>query len=143
VIRDLLEKAIAADRLHLKPIDANEVVQPQASGFNHRRDGLAYRLYLATSKGKWYPQKRVQPKLQHRDKWLQGRHEMRMILAQESHLAFQKALKADDFSVFVNHMEPFIHRYRIVSDGPLWKRLARRSQRFVKILFEKLAVLKG
>ncbi len=43
---------------HLSP---EELIESQAGGFRHRREGLAYRLYLLQKKGKIFPKKRVKP----------------------------------------------------------------------------------
>ena len=40
----LVERAIVAGRLALRPVDAAFVAQTQAAGLRHRREGLAYRL---------------------------------------------------------------------------------------------------
>lgn len=55
----MIEGARADGRLHLEPVDAAFVVQTQAAGLRHRRDGLAYRLTW-TRRG-IRPRKRVQP----------------------------------------------------------------------------------
>src|SRR5690348_7925718 len=43
-LRDLIEDARKAGRLQLEPVGADFVVQTQAAGLRHRREGLAYRL---------------------------------------------------------------------------------------------------
>jgi len=43
-LHDLIENARADGRLELQPVDAQFVVQTQAAGLRHRREGLAYRL---------------------------------------------------------------------------------------------------
>jgi coenzyme F420-reducing hydrogenase beta subunit len=58
-LRALLEDAIAQGRLALRPVDAAFVVETQAAGFRHRREGLAYR--LTWRRGGVKPRKRVGP----------------------------------------------------------------------------------
>ena len=58
-MRAMIEAARAEGRLHLEPVDAEFVVQTQAAGLRHRRDGLAYR--LTWSKRGVRPRKRVAP----------------------------------------------------------------------------------
>jgi coenzyme F420-reducing hydrogenase beta subunit len=55
----LIEQARADGRLQLKPVDADFIVQTQAAGLRHRRDGLAYR--LTWRKRGLRPRKRVTP----------------------------------------------------------------------------------
>ena len=43
-MRDLIEKARADGRLQLESVGADFVIQTQAAGLRHRREGLAYRL---------------------------------------------------------------------------------------------------
>jgi coenzyme F420-reducing hydrogenase beta subunit len=43
-LRDLVENARAEGRLQLEPVGADFVIQTQAAGLRHRREGLAYRL---------------------------------------------------------------------------------------------------
>jgi coenzyme F420-reducing hydrogenase beta subunit len=43
-LRDLIERARTAGRLELEAVGADFVVQTQAAGLRHRREGLAYRL---------------------------------------------------------------------------------------------------
>src|SRR3954447_14056196 len=43
-LRDLIEGARADGRLQLEPVGAEFVIQTQAAGLRHRREGLAYRL---------------------------------------------------------------------------------------------------
>jgi hypothetical protein len=40
----MLENAIGEGRLDLAPVDAEFIVETQAAGLRHRREGLAYRL---------------------------------------------------------------------------------------------------
>jgi coenzyme F420-reducing hydrogenase beta subunit len=42
-------------------LNPDELVESQAGGFRHRREGLAYRLYLNQKKGLFTPKKRVKP----------------------------------------------------------------------------------
>jgi coenzyme F420-reducing hydrogenase beta subunit len=59
-MRDLIEAARGDGRLQLTPVDADFVVQTQAAGLRHRREGLAYRLSWRRTGG-ILPLKRVQP----------------------------------------------------------------------------------
>ena len=138
-IRDIVERGIAQSQLKLECIDALEVAQSQSSGLNHRREGLAYRLYLADRRGEWRPQKRIQPSARHINSNLQRRQTMRILLAEESHSAFKEAVDAGQFSLFVQRMEPLVKRYRALyqpPQPPAWKRLVKRIKGLMMRLLE-------
>ncbi|QRR00287.1 Coenzyme F420 hydrogenase/dehydrogenase, beta subunit C-terminal domain [Dyadobacter sandarakinus] len=59
LVYELVEQAIAEERLTLTKVDADFVAQTQAAGFRQRREGLAYRLTWA--RGRHVTRKRVQP----------------------------------------------------------------------------------
>ena len=56
----MIEDAIAAGRLDLTPVDAQYIIDTQAAGFRHRREGLAYRLSWMKPRPV-QPRKRVRP----------------------------------------------------------------------------------
>jgi hypothetical protein len=141
LINNLLEKAVAEDRLSLDRIDAEEVARSQMSGFRHRRDGLAYRLHLAESKGEWYPPKRVKPSVKGLSRNFQQRKMLRVLMAEESHLAFQEAIKTGEFSFFIKKMKPLVEKYQALYDYPLWQRIAWRLKGFIKSLLNIRKIL--
>lgn len=130
-LQALIEQGISANQLKLDRIDADEVARSQTSGFNHRRDGLAYRLYLTEQRGEWYPPKRVKPSAKHLTRNERKRQAMRILLAAQSHIAFKDAVNASDFSLFVRKMNPLIRRYQATYQSPLWRRLAGKVKRFL------------
>jgi coenzyme F420-reducing hydrogenase beta subunit len=60
LLHRLLTSGIARGSLDLKPVDADFVVETQAAGFRHRREGLAYR--LSWRRRGIRPRKRVEPR---------------------------------------------------------------------------------
>ncbi|AUT01313.1 coenzyme F420 hydrogenase [Nostoc sp. CENA543] len=126
VIRDMMEAGMSAGKLQMDRISADEVAKSQKSGFQHRREGLAYRLYLTQQAGEWYPQKRVKPNASHLNQNLQARQIMRVALAAASHIAFKNAVKAGEFSVFKQQIDPLVRKYKQLYQGSLGKRIARR-----------------
>lgn len=116
VVRDLLVKGILEEglkqgRLKLDRITAEDVAQSQEAGLRHRREGLAFRLWLADQENVFRPSKRVQanPNL------LNRRHrkimQLRMLLASRSHHAFMRATDVGNFEVFVEQMKPLLTQY--------------------------------
>ena len=59
-LRRMIDEAVSDGRLELTPVGADFIVETQAAGFRHRREGLAYRLSWMR---RWpvRPRKRVQP----------------------------------------------------------------------------------
>ncbi len=138
VIHNMIEQAVAAGRLNLDRIDASEIVRSQAAGFRHRRDGLAYRLYLCDSQGVWHPKKRVLPNFSNLTRNIKKRYQMRILLAKESHLKFKEAVDADQFSLFHQNMETLVSQYRRLYQVPLWKKKMRFLLSFVSQVPRKI-----
>lgn len=120
-IFELIERGRAEGRLNLDSIDADEVAKSQDAGLRHRRQGLAYRLYLKDVAGLWRPRKRVSAGNKHLSEKLQKIYSFRILLAQESHEAYKVAVKSGNFSVFQKRMLPLITKYRALY-RPWWYR---------------------
>lgn len=125
-IHELIQSGMKEGRLNLETTSAEEVIQSQSSAFRHRRDGLAYRLYLKDRKGVWRPNKRVQPNAYRFNFIFKKIHESRMDLARESHLAYQEVLKTQNPSVFFKHMNLLVRRYQLVQLLPFLFRQAKK-----------------
>lgn len=119
----ILTEARDQGRLHLEELSADDVAASQAGGLRHRRDGLAYRLWLADRAGRWRPQKRVKAGRRHLSPSMRRVYIMRQSLSRASLAAWLAAREAGDFAVFKRHMEPMILAYeRLMKPG-----LARRA----------------
>jgi len=129
VLNKLLVDAIVTDRLHLDSIPAEKVVESQAGGFRHRRNGLAYRLFLEDQAGRWHPQKRVQPSVKHLIPKLRKIYALRYQLGQASHAAFAAAKKKRDFGMFLQTMKPLVAQYDRLYRRPLFFRILGRIKR--------------
>lgn len=136
-VQDLFDRH--RDELVLHDSDSAEVYQSQAGGFRHRRQGLAYRLYVHKQRGEWTPTKRVKPSLDGISDRRQKTYAMRTVLKNESFVAFREAVKANDFSEFRKHMKPIERSYRCVSVSPK-KRIVRICKRIVKRMLPTGAV---
>ena len=111
VLNSILADAAASGRLHLDSIPAEKVVESQAGGFRHRRDGLAYRLFVEDQAGRWRPTKRVTPSVTHLTPKLREIYALRYELGQASHAAFASAKVKNDFGFFLQIMNPLTARY--------------------------------
>lgn len=131
LIQKLIEEGIASERLRLEPISADDAAKSQDAGLRHRREGLAYRLYLKDKAKLWRPEKRVQAQANHLNRRLKKIHQLRIIMARKSHTAFREAVKVKNFAAFKTAMEPTIEAYDRLYE-PSWKQ--KLKQRLKKLL---------
>jgi coenzyme F420-reducing hydrogenase beta subunit len=136
-LNSLLADAAAAGRLHLDSIPVEKVVESQAGGFRHRRDGLAYRLFLEDQAGHWRPTKRVAPVGGRLTPKLKRIYTMRYNLAQSSHVAFARAKARQDLSVFLEIMRPLAARYDLFYQRPFLFRILGRIKRKLLALIRR------
>lgn len=132
ILEQLIQDASNAGKLSLEDISVAEAIQSQSSGFNHRREGLAYRLLLTDKAGKWRPKKRV-PAGNNLTPLVQKIQDQRILLAERSHVAFKKAIEKDSFEIFVKEMEPLVSGYHNLYRGSLWQRVVRKIKSKLKI----------
>lgn len=99
-----------SDELHLEEIGIEDVVLSQAGGFRHRREGLAYRLYLKDAAGEYRPKKRVEASGS-LDEKRQRIYESRLALVAESDKAYDLAYVAGDFEVLKRYLLPLLAKH--------------------------------
>ncbi len=119
-IKSVIERAREEGRLELTPVNAQQVVKSQAGGFRQRREGLAYRLYLADKAGQWRPRKRVEPKVSHISRRRRAIYQLRTRMSELSHTAFERAVAAKDFRLFVEEMRPLLALNQKLYLPPFW-----------------------
>jgi coenzyme F420-reducing hydrogenase beta subunit len=118
----LVSKAIAAGRLSMRSIGPETVAASQRGGLRHRRDGLAYRLWLQDRHGRWRPPKRVRPAA--------GRRRQRRVFAARialmelSHVAYEQARRERSLEIFIERMREPMRSYEAILKMPQWKRIA-------------------
>ncbi len=117
-IDELIRDGMSSGALCLESIDPEEVVQSQSSCYTHRREGLAYRLWLADSIGQWRPFKRITPEAGRNGGLFEARHLLRMQLALESHNALLIAKEQQDLGEFFHLIAPIVETYRNLSRTP-------------------------
>lgn len=107
---ELFSKAAAENRLKLEPISADKVSQSQDAGLRHRRQGLAYRLWLKDRKSIWRPVKRIQPS--HSVGVLRKViYRLRMAMMKASVQAFERAKRENNLSLFIRGVTPLTKIY--------------------------------
>ncbi len=126
ILQTIVQQARDSGRLYLDGISPQQVAQSQDAGLRHRREGLAYRLYLKDQAKTWRPQKRVKPERALLQPKFRRIHQLRLELAQTSHYAFSKAINGGAFDIFKNLMTPKIREYDAVRKPYLWQRIWRK-----------------
>jgi len=81
---ELIQKNIDNRKLQYEPLTPQDLIDSQAGGFRHRREGLAYRLYLKHRKNIWTPPSRVQPE-KISNKKRRKLYKLRMIIQEKSY----------------------------------------------------------
>ena len=138
ILNALLTDAVSAGRLHLDSIPVEKVVESQAGAFRHRRDGLAYRLYLEDEAGRWRPAKRVASSASHLSAKLREIYTLRFELGKTSHGAFSAAKGSNDFNSFVHAITPLTSRYDRHYRRPLVFRVLGKIKRTIRALIRSL-----
>ena len=116
------------EELSIEEISAEKVYQSQAGGFRHRREGLAYRLFLKDQNKEWRPKKRVEPNNTMTKKRKKIYHD-RILLLDEGNRAYEKALEANDFTVFERYMTPILNSYNKLYRRSFVRRVASKVRR--------------
>jgi coenzyme F420-reducing hydrogenase beta subunit len=110
-VTQMLDNAMLTSELNLVEISADEVAKSQDAGLRHRREGLAYRLYLNDKQNRWKPTKRVRSTKEHLS-WRERKiHRLRMVLRSASFEYFKTAKSDKNFEYFVEHMSRINRKY--------------------------------
>lgn len=125
-LASMLEDAVEENQIKLDIISADDIVLSQRSGFEHRREGLAYRLDKMRKQKKWYPKKRVNSTSVKVSRHIAKKQECRILLAENSHLAFESAIKGKSFQIFVSEMKPYVDEYSKLYAQSLIRRIKRK-----------------
>ena len=133
LIYGIIERAIKSGRLALDSISKEKVIESQAGGIRHRREGLSYRLYLKRNSGDWVPPKRVKPQRLESPKRREI-YKLREKLRDESHEKFLAAKESGDLKKFLDEMNSLIYKYEAIY-RPWWKSK-------IKSLLTKVGLLK-
>ena len=125
LLNEVLQEGRASGELWLEPIAPSKVIESQAGGFRHKREGLAFRLHLDYSAGIWHPPKRVHPRSR-LSRLRQRIYLMRRELREQSFRAFRDAKACGDFQVFRARMEPLAKVYANVYRPSFFRRVLRK-----------------
>ena len=117
------------------PSRRKKVVESQAGGFRHRRDGLAYRLLLEDQAGRWRPDKRVAPSAHPSYPEVTGNLHVALRDGSGQPRGLSGCPGQGDFHVFVHAMKAFTTRYDRYYRRPLIRRVLGKAKRTLLGLF--------
>jgi len=130
-----LHMGMALGRLHLESLSVSKVIQSADPCLRHRREGLAYRLYLAQKRGQATAHKRMKPDGDALNLFRRVIQRLRIKTRALSHEVFVRQQQASDgVDVFIRALRPWVvvhdQLYRAAHIGTRWKRrLMQRSAR--------------
>lgn len=112
---EMVQKSIQSNSLHLQPLSLEKTIKSQDSGVRHRRDGLAYRLWLKDQKKTWRPTKRVTPSPS-KDKplYFRATQQFRMLIAQQSRMMFKHVSSRMHYKLFNLYMRVLVKGFRLI-----------------------------
>ena len=127
VLEDLIQKYRTNGHLYYDTLTPEELIQSQAGGFRHRREGLAYRLYLQQEKGKYVPEKRVKPE-KVTSKKRRKIYKLRMQLQEKSFYSKHY----NDISALKKELLPFIQKLEKVYEHSAWTKFRLKLKKWLK-----------
>jgi coenzyme F420 hydrogenase subunit beta len=136
IVRDaqlsrLIDGAIHDGRLEFSELSADQVAASQRGGFNHRREGLAYRLHFFRARAWWAPAKRVVPNAaipaQRRRIYT-----ARMMVSRRSHQIFLALFSAGRLDQLTIEMRRLQEAYVAVARTTFLDRVGRRLAKLMK-----------
>jgi coenzyme F420 hydrogenase subunit beta len=134
---NILTDGCKSGEITLEQVDAETVAQSQAGNFRHRREGLAYRIWLLDQQGKWHPTKRVKANRNHLTPRRRLLYELRALASEKSHTAFAEAKASNKFSTFSGEMRGILYRYHRVN-GTYHRFLAKTVLNSIRRLTKRL-----
>lgn len=96
--------------LFLDELSPEMAFYSQAGGYRHRREGLAYRLYLKQEKNAWTPPKRTKPAANISEK-RKSIYKLREDIRKLCHTAFASAREKNSIAFFHHEMYDLLHLY--------------------------------
>ncbi len=127
VLQKLWNEAIKSGALVMKSLSPEKLIESQAGGFRHRREGLAYRLYLDRKKGNWTPPKRVKPR-KISSKKRRKIYKIRILLRDKS--LYSRNYR--DINLFKNEILPLVEKLRKTYGHSAWTSIRNKIKSYFK-----------
>lgn len=112
VISELISNAIRDKRLVMTEADKETIFASQAAHYRHTHDELSYRLYKLDEKTMWRPNKRVKASNREISNTRKKIQDLREELSSQSHIAYLRAVEKNDFTYFIDSLEPLVREYQ-------------------------------
>lgn len=125
----IFETGIGDGQISIIPLSPEEVIQSQAGGFRHRREGLALRLADDSGLGLSVPLKRVRPNVDAVTPRRAALLRQRRRMASLSHPVFADAVAQADLKVYLRFMRREIRKYNRIEAPPI-RRIVRNFRRW-------------
>jgi coenzyme F420-reducing hydrogenase beta subunit len=129
VVHELIKEGVRTGRLNYTEVDPGKVIASQAGGIRHKREGLAYRLWIGKKAGKWCPPKRVSAGKSNIPGYRRKIYGQRMRICEASHLQFAAAAARNDWAGFKTAMTPLVEEYRRLSRPGLFRKAYLKLRR--------------
>jgi len=123
----LIHENMANGNLNYEAISPQQVIDSQSGGYRHRREGLAYRLYLQQKKGIKTPVKRVKPE-KIKSKKRRKLYEIRMQLQEKSFYSEHYR----DIEQLKKELMPLIRRLEKVYEHSAWTKFRLKLKKWLK-----------
>ncbi|GHB31525.1 Coenzyme F420 hydrogenase/dehydrogenase, beta subunit C-terminal domain [Mongoliitalea lutea] len=126
-IHSVIQDGMSSGRLSFEIVKPGAIVKSQLGGIRHRREGLAYRLFLRRKE--WLPSKRVKASskgLNARRKWV---YKVREEVRDASHKFFKMSKEQNDLNLFISSLDPLIHK---LNTPPFFVKIVARLNKIFK-----------
>ncbi len=137
IIQNIIDKAIKVKDIKLENISVGDVIKSQLSGFRHRKEGLAYRLFLKDKERIWRPSKRVKADKKVLNKKFRLKQRLKIDIMEASHIAFDKALKNQSFYIFQDALKHMTDKYLKLDKPSFYIKVVRKLIRTIKFIMSK------
>lgn len=114
-LEHILTKGLNKNKITLFNETKDNIFKSQAGGFRHRRDGLAYRLFMKIKKDEWVPKKRVKADVKSISLKRRLVYRYRALLVKKSFTEFNRAIKLNSFNYFKLKMSFYLFFYRVIN----------------------------
>lgn len=127
VLDQLLKNLIDKEEVFYENLSPEELLKSQAGGYRHRREGLAYRLYLQQKKGNIVPKKRVKPK-KIKSRKRRKLYKIRMQLQEKS----VESINYKNITELKNELMPLIKKMEKLYEHSLWTKFRLKLKKWLK-----------
>jgi len=126
IIQEIMHESALNGEIFLEDLPENQTIRSQEASFRHRRDGLAYRLYLDDKAGRWRPRKRTAAQSSHLDCVQKYIFRFRAKISNLSHLIYHTCRLNKDLSPYIRFVRKCeIQNMRIKKFHRYYKKVVR------------------